>query len=94
MTKSELIANLSKEADLPLKKAEKLVTLAFEDLSQALAEGERIEIRGFGSFKIKHYRAYRGRNPKTSEAFQVEPKNLPVFKCGLELKRRINSQKV
>jgi integration host factor subunit beta len=93
MTKSELIANLSKEADLPLKKAEKLVTLVFDDLSQALAKGERIEIRGFGSFKIKHYEGHTGRNPKTSEVIEVKAKKLPFFKCGLELKSRINSQK-
>jgi integration host factor subunit beta len=92
MTKSELIEKLSSEADLPLKKTARLVTLVFDELSEALAKGERIEIRGFGSFKIKHYKAYTGRNPKTSEAFQVEPKNLPFFKCGLELKKKLNPQ--
>jgi integration host factor subunit beta len=62
-------------------------------MSEALAKGERVEIRGFGSFKIKHYDGYAGRNLKTSEVFEIKPKNLPFFKCGLELKRRINSEK-
>jgi integration host factor subunit beta len=93
MNKSDLIENLSIEGGLPLKKADKLVTLIFHEMSEALVKGERVEIRGFGSFKIKHYDGYAGRNPKTSEVFEVKPKNLPFFKCGLELKRRINSEK-
>jgi integration host factor subunit beta len=94
MTKYELIERLSSEADLPLKKADNLVTLVFSELSDALAKGERVEIRGFGSFKIKHYDSYTGVNPKTLEPVAVKPKKLPFFKCGLELRRRINSQKV
>jgi integration host factor subunit beta len=78
---------------LPPKKADRLVTLIFHEMSEALAKGERVEIRGFGSFKIKHYDGYIGRNPKTSEVFEVKSKNLPFFKCGLELKRRMNSEK-
>ena len=94
MTKYDLIAKLRRETDLPLRKADKLVTLVFRGMSEALAKGERVEIRGFGSFKIKHYDGYVGRNPKTSKTLKVKPKNLPFFKCGLELKRRLNSQKV
>ena len=94
MNKCDLIENLSSEAGLTIKKADRLVTLVFSELSNALAKGERVEIRGFGSFKIKHYDGYVGRNPKTSEVLEVEPKSLPFFKCGLELKRRLNSQKV
>jgi integration host factor subunit beta len=93
MNKSDLIENLSIEGGLPLKKADKLVTLIFHEMSEALVKGERVEIRGFGSFKIKHYDGYAGRNPKTSDVLEVKPKNLPFFKCGLELKRRINSEK-
>ena len=93
MNKSDLIEKLSREADLHLKKAERLVTLVFDELSEALAKGERIEIRGFGSFKIKHYDGYTGRNPKTLKPVEVRPKKLPFFKCGLELKRRLNSDK-
>ena len=91
MNKSDFIENLCSEAGLTIKKADRLVTLVFREMSEALAKGERVEIRGFGSFKVKHYRGYMGRNPKTSEEKEVKPKNLPCFKCGLELKRRINS---
>jgi len=94
MTKYDLIEKLRGETDLSLKKADKLVTLVFREMGEALAKGERVEIRGFGSFKIKHYDGYVGRNPKTSELLEVKPKTLPFFKCGLELKRRLNSHKV
>ena len=91
MNKSDLIENLCSEAGLTIKKADRLVTLIFREMSEALSKGERVEIRGFGSFKIKHYDVYGGTNPKTLETVEVKPKNLPFFKCGLELKRRINS---
>ena len=94
MNKTDLIERISRESDFPLKKAEKLVTLVFREMSEALAKGERVEIRGFGSFKIKHYDGYTGVNPKTLETVEVKPKNLPFFKCGLELKRRLNSREV
>jgi integration host factor subunit beta len=94
MNKTDLIERISRESDFPLKKAEKLVTLVFREMSEALAKGERVEIRGFGSFKIKYYDGYTGVNPKTLETVEVKPKNLPFFKCGLELKRRLNSREV
>ena len=94
MNKSDLIENLSSEAGLTIKKADRLVTLVFSEMGNALAKGERVEIRGFGSFKIKHYDGNVGRNPKTSKVLEVKPKNLPFFKCGLDLKRRLNSDKV
>jgi len=94
MNKTDLIERISRESDLPLKKADKLVTLVFREMSESLAKGERVEIRGFGSFKIKQYNGYTGVNPKTSELLEVKPKTLPFFKCGLELKRRLNSHKV
>ena len=94
MTKYDLLESLYRETDLPLRKAEDLVTLVFREMSEALAKGARVEIRGFGSFKIKHYYGYGGRNPKTNEVVEVKPKNLPFFKCGLELRKRLNSQKV
>ena len=94
MNKTDLIERISRESDFPLKKAEKLVTLVFREMSEALAKGERVEIRGFGSFKIKYYDGYTGVNPKTLENVEVRPKKLPFFKCGLELKRPLNSDKV
>jgi integration host factor subunit beta len=93
MNKSDLIENLSSEAGLTIRKADKLVSLVFHEMSEALAKDERVEIRGFGSFKTKRYDGYVGRNPKTSEVLEVKPKNLPFFKCGLELKSRLNSEK-
>ena len=94
MNKSDLIERISSKADLPLKKADKLVTLVLREMSEALAKGERVEIRGFGSFKIKHYDGYTGMNPKTLKSVEVRPKKLPFFKCGLELKKRLNSREV
>jgi integration host factor subunit beta len=90
MNKSELIEALAESDDLPLKKAEEIVNTVFEDMEQALIHGQRIEIRGFGSFKIKHYAGYQGRNPKTGEVIQVAEKRLPFFKVGKELKERID----
>ena len=92
MNKSDLIQKLSSEAGFPLRKTEEVVDLVFRKMSDALAEGDRVEIRGFGSFKVKNYDGYVGRNPKTLEAVEVKPKKLPFFKCGRELKRRLNSQ--
>ena len=94
MNKSDLTGKLSREADLPLKKADKLVTLVFREMSEALARGDRVEIRDFGSFKVKRYGGYVGRNPKTLKAVEVRPKNLPFFKCGLKLKRKLNSHEI
>jgi integration host factor subunit beta len=85
MNKSDLTKTLSKELDLPLRKAEEIVDMLFETMSNALIEGDRIEIRGLGSFTVKEYKGYTGRNPKTGEAVAVNPKKLPFFKAGKEL---------
>ena len=90
MNKSQLIEALAKKEDLALKKAEEVVNTIFEDMEKALTQGERVEIRGLGSFKIKHYDGYRGRNPKTGEVIKVTPKKLPFFKVGKELKERVD----
>jgi integration host factor subunit beta len=90
MNKSQLIEALAKEEDLALKKAEEVVNTVFGDMEKALANGERVEIRGFGSFKIKKYEGYQGRNPKTGEIINVSPKKLPFFKVGKELKERVD----
>ena len=86
MNKSQLIEALAKAEDLTLKKAEEVVTTVFGDMEDALIRGERVEIRGFGSFKIKHYEGYEGRNPKTGEIIHVAEKKLPFFKVGKEIK--------
>jgi integration host factor subunit beta len=90
MNKSQLIEALAKAENLALKKAEEVVNTVFGDMENALIQGERVEIRGFGSFKIKHYKGYQGRNPKTGEVIHVADKKLPFFKVGKELKERVD----
>jgi integration host factor subunit beta len=91
MNKSELIDALSKKEDLTEKQAADIVGLMFKSFSNQLKNGGRIEIRGFGSFVVRDYDAYTGRNPKTGGTIQVAPKNLPFFKVGKELKERVNA---
>jgi len=90
MNKSQLIEALAKSENLAFKKAEEAVNTAFGDMEKALANGERVEIRGFGSFKIKQYEGYQGRNPKTGEIIDVASKKLPFFKVGKGLKERVD----
>jgi integration host factor subunit beta len=85
MNKSQLIEALAKDENLTLKKAEMLVNAIFESMAEALVKNERIEIRGFGSFKVKFYNGYKGRNPKTGDVIEVGGKKLPFFKVGKEL---------
>jgi len=91
MTRGELIAALSAAEGITLKEAELAVQTVFASMEQALIKENRIEIRGFGTFKVKFYRSYRGRNPKTGVVIQVDDKKLPFFKVGKELKHRVNS---
>ncbi|PLX89565.1 MAG: integration host factor subunit beta [Desulfuromonas sp.] len=91
MNKSELVEALSIKKNLTYKKAEEIVNLVFDSMSDALVNDDRIEIRGFGSFMVKDYKAYMGRNPKTGEIIEVKPKKLPFFKVGKELKERVDS---
>ncbi len=90
MNKSELIERLSQELDLPHRDAAAIANTIIDKMTDALANGENIEIRGFGSFTIKNYEAYEGRNPKTGKTIQVKPKKLPFFKVGKELRERVN----
>ncbi|MEI7449038.1 MAG: HU family DNA-binding protein [Desulfomonile sp.] len=91
MNKSDLIVSVAKEAELPLRKAEEIVNLVFDTMSKALVDGDRIEIRGFGSFMVKEYKGYTGRNPKTGQQISVTDKKLPFFKTGKELKEKVDS---
>ena len=93
MTKSDLIDVLCETQKLPKGRAELLVNVIFDSMEAALRRGERIEIRGFGSFEIRTYRAYEGRNPRTGVTVSVRPKRLPFFKVGKELKERVNAGK-
>jgi integration host factor subunit beta len=90
MTKSDLIEVVASKLHLPKGKAELIVNCIFESMEESLRTGERIEIRGFGSFEIRHYKAYEGRNPRTGDPVGVQPKRLPFFKVGKELKERVN----
>jgi integration host factor subunit beta len=90
MNKSELIDALAEKKGLTYKKAEEIVNIVLDTMSDTLVEGGRIEIRGFGSLVVKDYKAYVGRNPKTGEEIEVKPKKLPFFKVGKELRERIN----
>lgn len=92
MTKSELIEAVANKLKLPKGKAELIVNCVFDSMEAALKRGERIEIRGFGSFEIRHYKAYEGRNPRTGAKVDVKPKRLPFFKVGKELKERVNGE--
>ena len=82
MNKSDLVAALSEGEDLAKTKAEEIVDLVFNEMTNALVAGERVEVRGLGSFKVKSYDGYKGRNPKTGKQIKVKPKKLPFFKCG------------
>ncbi len=94
MTKSDLIDVLCETQKLPKGRAELLVHVVFDSMEAALKRGERIEIRGFGSFEIRTYRSYEGRNPRTGVTVKVRPKRLPFFKVGKELKERVNDSRV
>ena len=90
MNKLELIAMLKNEHRISRKEASAIVDLFFESMSEALARGDRVEIRGLCSFYVKEYDSYKGRNPKTGGSVQVAPKKLPFFKGGKELKERVD----
>jgi integration host factor subunit beta len=91
MNKSELIETLAQEVNLPHREAAAVTNTIIETMIAALAQGDNIEIRGFGSFVIKHYRSYEGRNPKSGKKIEVAPKKLPFFKVGKELRELVNT---
>src|SRR5947209_2581000 len=91
MTKADLIDVVAERAKLPRGRAELLVGQMFDCMVEALRRGEGIEIRGFGSFSIRAYREYQGRNPRTGDAVHVKPKRLAFFKVGKELRERVNN---
>jgi len=93
MNKSELIEALAQDINVPHREAAAITNTVIETMTEALARGESIEIRGFGSFVIKEYDSYEGRNPKTGKKIQVQPKRLPFFKVGKELRERVNNSK-
>ena len=90
MNKLELISALKDAADISKSEAAKVVQIFFEYMADAMTRGERVEIRGLCSFYVKDYKSYVGRNPKTGEKVTIQPKKLPFFKSGKELKERVD----
>jgi integration host factor subunit beta len=90
MTKADLIAVVADKLKLPWARAELLVDQIFSCMTEALQQGQGIEIRGFGSFTVRDYKAYEGRNPRTGDTVHVRPKRLAFFKVGKELRERVN----
>jgi integration host factor subunit beta len=91
MTKSELIQRLAEQnPHLYMRDVEKIVDTIFDEITDALSRGDRIELRGFGAFSVKHRDARMGRNPRTGESVYVEAKSLPFFKTGKALRDRLN----
>lgn len=95
MIKSELIARLAEaNPHLYQRDVERIVSTVFDEISSALSRGDRVELRGFGSFSVKHRPARIGRNPRTGEAVNVAEKHVPFFKTGKELRERLNEKPI
>ena len=90
MTKADLVNDVANAAELTKKDAERLVEIVFESIIDSLNQGEKIELRGFGSFRVRERGARRGRNPKTGDPVSIPAKRVPYFKPGKELKELIN----
>lgn len=91
LTGERLNRILAQAEGLSQKKAKQIVDVVFQCMAESLAADDRVDIRGFGTFKVKTYDSYVGRNPKTGDAVEVTPKRLPNFKVGKTLKERINN---
>jgi len=91
MNNSDLIEILKSRAALSLREAKDFCDTFFATIMESLDRGERVELRGFGSFTVKRYKSYTGRNPKTGETISVPPKKLPFFKVGKELKELVDN---
>ena len=90
MNKLDLVEALREKEGITKNEAATIVELVFDEMSNAMANGDRVEIRGLCSFYVKQYKSYTGRNPKTGKKVKINPKNLPFFKCGKELKDRVD----
>ena len=93
MTKSQLIQLLAEQSEAATHDADKVVRIFFDSIKEALKKGDKVELRGFGSFTLKKYGNYTGRNPRTGESVRVGKKKLPVFKAGKELRERLNASR-
>ncbi len=90
MNKSDMITILAEKKSVPVKVSEEIINTIFNSMTDTMIAGGKIEIRGFGSFVIKEYAGYSGRNPKSGLAVEVKPKKSPFFKVGKELKERVD----
>jgi integration host factor subunit beta len=93
MNKSDLIDALALDQKLPVKTAESIIATILDSIAETLVNGDGIEIRGFGSFNVREYKSYDGRNPKTGTVVKVKPKKLPFFKVGKELREAVDQLK-
>lgn len=93
MTKADLIAAIEKKANITHAQAEQVINITFDCMIRSLFDDDRIEIRGFGSFCNRNYKAYEGRNPKTGKVVKVSPKKIPFFKVGKQLKEMVDAGK-
>ena len=92
MNKQELVNRFSENEGMSQTISKTIVDMFFDDMARNLIKGDRVEIRGFGSFKMKEYTEYAGRNPRTGQKVEVKSKRLPVFKVGKELRERVDYQ--
>jgi integration host factor subunit beta len=92
VTKSELIEMVAQRTGMTKGRAEMVVSTIFDSMTESLARGDGIEIRGFGSFTVRQYKSYEGRNPRTGDVVHVPPKKLPFFKVGKDLRERVNGK--
>jgi len=92
VNKADLATEVTKRAKVGQKVAKVVVDAIFDEMADALKRGDRVEIRGFGSFVMRDYGSYQGRNPKTGELVTVQPKKLPYFKVGKELKELVDNK--
>ena len=93
MNKSDLIDALAIDQHLPTKTAEAIVATVLDAIAEELVNGGNVEIRGFGSFTVREYKSYDGRNPKTGKKIEVKPKKLPFFKVGKDLREAVDRSK-
>lgn len=91
MTKADLIEEVARQSNLTKKETELIVTTVFDNIAQAMTKGDKVELRGFGSFRIRHRNARKGRNPKTGSSVSVPEKRVPFFKVGKQLRELVNS---
>jgi len=92
MTKADLIEEVSKLSSLTKKETELIVNTVFDNITDALAKGDKVELRGFGSFRIRHRNSRKGRNPKTGAGIDVPARKVPFFKMGRELRAILNPE--